>query len=152
VFCRVPVLFVSSDSMTSCVTSTTAVAVPTRQIDQLNVTDWPGARDGVLKFRTVETSVTRTSAADALAVPRFVTVTLCWAKVATTRSGRGTTIVHEWLACPVFPAASVARTVKACCPSPRRWYVIPLVHGAKAAPSSEHVNVAGSLAENVKLA
>jgi hypothetical protein len=98
VFWRVAVLFDSSDSTTSCVTSTTAVAVPTRQIVQLNVTDWPGARTGVLKFRTVETSVTRTSTVAALAVPRFVTVTLCCAKAETTRSGRGTTIVHEWLA------------------------------------------------------
>ncbi len=51
----------------------------------------------------------------------------------------------------MLPAASVARTRSVCGPSARADNVCGLVHVAKAAPSSEHSNVASaSSAEKVK--
>ena len=83
-------------------------------------------------------------------LPRFVTVTLKREKAVMTRSGRGATIVHLWVAgWPVLPARSVARTEKVCAPAGRRWNVRGLVHVAKGAPSSEQANAdPGSLDEN----
>src|ERR687895_622251 len=68
--------------------------------------------------------------------------------------GPASVIVHVWLAGveSTFPATSRARTRKVCDPLLRPVYFCGDVHAVKVALSSEHSNVAASLAENVKLA
>jgi hypothetical protein len=109
------VLFDSFDSATALVRSTTAVYVPTRQVDQVNVADAPGRRLGTVN---VPTRVIVSTEGPAVAKPRFVIVMLLRLNAETTRSGSGATIVHVWVAgWPTFPAGSVARTATLCGPT-----------------------------------
>ena len=69
-------------------------------------------------------------------------------------SGGVASIVHVWRAGlgSSFPAASRARTSKACVPSPRPVYVAGEEQLVNAAPSSEHRNVELGSLEKLKLA
>jgi hypothetical protein len=112
---RLAVLFASFDSATAFVRSTIAEYVPTRQVDHENVADAPGARLGTVN---VPTSVIERTEGPAVALPRFVTVTVNFANDEITRSGSGFAIVQLCDAGgPVFPAGSVARTENVCVPT-----------------------------------